>query len=216
VRRSDEAPLRTCTATISEPRFIPTVLCVKHVHVTTRGQWRRWLADNHDQEKDGVWLDFHKKGTGRPSLEYEESVEEALCFGWIDSIIKRIDDEKYCRKFTPRKDASVWSNSNKRRVEKIIKEGRMTEFGRAKVDAAKRSGRWELDPRPVISVDIPQELSEALARDQRARNFFEKLAPTYQKQFIGWIVTAKRDETRAKRLKESLALLASGEKLGLK
>jgi len=92
----------------------------------------------------------------------------------------------------------------------------MTEFGLAKIEAAKRSGSWGRDPRPVISMGIPQELSEALARNRKAKDFFEGLAPTYRKQYIGWIVTAKRPETRAKRLKESLALLASGEKLGLR
>ena len=189
---------------------------MKQIDLSTRGQWRRWLAENHDQEKKGIWLVFNKKATGKPSLEYEESVEEALCFGWIDSIIKRIDDDKYCRKFTPRKEGSRWSNTNKKRVGKIIKEGKMTEWGLAKIEAAKRSGSWKMEPRPVIKMDVPPELSEALARNRKAKDFFEKLAPTYQKHFIGWIVVAKRPETRAKRLKESLALLASGEKLGLK
>jgi uncharacterized protein YdeI (YjbR/CyaY-like superfamily) len=174
------------------------------------------LAENHDKEENGIWLVFYKKETGRPSLEYEESVEEALCFGWIDSIIKRIDDDKYWRKFTRRKDDSRWSNTNRKRVEKIIKEGRMTEFGLAKIEAAKRSRSWNMDPRPVINTDIPQELSEALVQNRKAKDFFEKLAPTYQKRFIGWIVTAKRAETKARRLKESMVLLARGEKLGLK
>lgn len=189
---------------------------MKEIHVSTRSQWRRWLAENHDKAKNGIWLVFSKKATGRSSLEYEESVEEALCFGWIDSIIKRIDQDKYCRKFTPRKDDSGWSNTNKRRVEKIIKEGRMTQFGQAKIDAAKRSGRWNRDPRPVIDTAVPHDLSEALARNRKAQEVFEKLAPTYRMHFIGWIVTAKKPETRARRLKESLALLAKGEKLGLK
>lgn len=159
---------------------------------------------------------FYKKERGRPGLKYEESVEEALCFGWIDSIIKRIDDDKYCRKFTPRKKDSSWSDINRKRVEKVIKEGRMTPFGLAKIEAAKRSGSWEIDSRPLIRRDIPQELSEALARNRKAKDFFEKLAPTYRRHFIGWIVTAKRPETRARRLNESLALLGRGEKLGLK
>ena len=189
---------------------------MKQVHITTRSQWRRWLAENHDQEKDGIWVVFNKKQPGRPSLEYEESVEEALCFGWIDSLIKRISDDTYCRKFTPRKDGGRWSNTNKGRVDKLIQEGRMTEFGLAKIEAAKQSGSWAGDPRPVISMTIPKEVSEALARNRRARAFFERLAPTYRKQFIGWIVTAKRPETRAKRLEETLALLTKGEKLGLK
>ena len=189
---------------------------MKQIHVTSRSEWRRWLVRNHDREKDGIWLVYHKRETGTPSLEYEESVEEALCFGWIDSIIKRLDDSRYCRKFTPRKDESGWSSTNKRRVERMIKEGRMTEFGQAKVDAAKRSGGWELDPRPVIDMDLPRDLSKVLARNRNAKEFFENLAPSYRKHFIGWIVTAKRPGTRARRLKESLALLERGEKLGLK
>jgi uncharacterized protein YdeI (YjbR/CyaY-like superfamily) len=189
---------------------------MKQLHVSNRDQWRRWLAENHNKEASGIWLLFHKKEKGIPSLEYEESVEEALCFGWIDSIIKSIDDDKYCRKFTPRKVASRWSNTNKKRVEKIIKEGRMTEFGLAKIEAAKKSGMWEMDPRPVIELDVPQELAEALSRHRRAKEFFEKLAPTYRKHFIAWIAIAKRPETRTKRLKEALDLLGRGEKLGLK
>ena len=189
---------------------------MKQIVASTRAQWRKWLSKNHDREPSGIWLVFHKKETGRPSLEYEESVEEALCFGWIDSMIKSIDADRYCRKFTPRRDGSGWSNSNKRRVEKVIKEGRMTRFGLAKVEAAKRSGSWWRDPRPMISMDLPPELSEALARNRKAKAFFEGLAPTYRKHFVAWIVTAKRPETRARRLRESLALLARGERLPLK
>ena len=189
---------------------------MQQVRVSNRDHWRRWLAENHDKQENGIWLVFSKKKTGRPSLAYEESVEEALCFGWVDSIIKRIDDESYCRKFTPRKDNSRWSNLNRKRVEKIILEGRMTEFGLAKITAAKSSGKWQKDPRPVISMAIPKELSEALARNEKAKVFFERLAPAYQKHFIGWIATAKRPETRAKRVRESLALLGRGKRLGLK
>ncbi len=189
---------------------------MKQIHVATRSQWRQWLARNHDRERNGVWLVFRRKNTGKPSLAYEESVEEALCFGWIDSIIRRIDNNTYCRKFTPRKDNSVWSNANKRRVERITREGGITEFGQAKVEAAKRSGHWAVDPRPVINLEVPPEFSETLERNREARDFFEQLAPSCRKQFIGWILTAKRPETRAKRIGESLALLARGQKLGLK
>ena len=189
---------------------------MKQIRCSTRGDWRRWLTQNHDKEKRGIWLVFCKKGAGRPTLEYEAAVEEALCFGWIDSVIKRIDNARYCRKFTPRKDASRWSSTNKRRVKKIIKEGRMTEFGLAKVEAAKRSGSWQRDPYPVISRNIPRQLSAALARNKRAKDFFSNLAPACRKQFIGWIATAKRPETLTQRLQESLALLARGKTLGLK
>jgi uncharacterized protein YdeI (YjbR/CyaY-like superfamily) len=189
---------------------------MKQLHFTTRHEWRRWLAVNHDREKDGIWLVFHKKKTGRPSLTYGESVEEALCFGWIDSIIRKIDDEKYCRKFTPRKDDSQWSTANRKRVEDLISNGTMTEIGLAKVEAAKRSGRWEMDSRPVIGAEAPPELLEALARNKRAKEFFDELAPTYQKQYIAWIVTAKRPETKEKRVRESIRCLSRRKKLGLK
>lgn len=189
---------------------------MKQVYVANRSQWRRWLANNHDREKKGIWLVFYKKETGKPSLEYEEAVEEALCFGWIDSIIKRIDGDRYCRKFTPRKDTSRWSEINKKRAKKVIAQRRMTKFGMAKIDAAKRFGSWEKNPRPVIKLTVPRELSEAIARNGKAKDFFDQLAPTYRKHFIGWIVTARTPETRSRRIKETLALLERGQKLGLK
>ena len=188
---------------------------VYQVRLTTQSQWRRWLAANHDREREGVWLVFQKKATGKPCVQYEAAVEEALCFGWVDSLIKNINEREYCRKFTPRKDDSQWSDSNKKRVEKIIKEGRMTKFGLAKVEAAKRLRLWQKDPRPVISIEVSQEFSEALARNAKARVFFESLAPSYRKLFLLWIVTAKRPKTRARRIKESLGMLARRQKLGI-
>lgn len=189
---------------------------MKQLRVSNCAEWRRWLAENHTREKDGIWLVYYKKQAGKSSVEYEESVEEALCFGWVDSLIKRIDENAYCRKFTPRKEDSKWSVSNKERVEKIIREGRMTEFGLAKIEAAKRLGNWHLPARPDIDLELAPEFTAALASNKKARESFESLAPTYQKHFIGWIVTAKRPDTRAKRVKESVALLVRREKLGLK
>ena len=186
------------------------------LYVPTRAHWRRWLSRNHDKELDGVWLVYFKKGKGQASLEYEESVEEALCFGWIDSLIKRIDDSSYCRKFTPRQDRSQWSPSNKKRVEKVINEGRMTEFGLAKVETAKRLGTWSRESRPAFGTNMPIELTRALQQNGKARRYFDTLAPTYQKHFMGWIATAKKQETRARRLEEALALLVQGKKLGMK
>ena len=197
-------------------RLNMSVDSMKRLHVSTRAQWRRWLVEHHAKEKNGIWLVFDKQKTGRGSLAYEAAVEEALCFGWIDSIVKRVDDERYCRKFTPRKDDSRWSNTNKVRVKKLIEEGRMTGFGLAKIEAARKSGSWEVDPRPDLNPEMPRELAEGLARDRNAKDFFTTLAPSCQKHFIAWIITAKRPETRAKRLKETMALLARGEKLGLK
>ena len=189
---------------------------MKSIHIPTRAKWRNWLSKNHDKVPEGIWLEYYKKGSGKPTMEYEESVEEALCFGWIDSIIKKIDDDSYCRKFTPRKPTSKWSATNKKRVAKLVKEKRMTAHGKALIDEAKRSGLWQSDPRPTFNLDIPPELEAALCKDKKARTFFDSLAPTYQKQFILWIVTAKRGDTKARRIAESLDHLKQGKRLGLK
>ncbi|MBN1517299.1 YdeI/OmpD-associated family protein [Candidatus Sumerlaeota bacterium] len=188
---------------------------MKQVYVKNRSEWRDWLDQNHDK-CSGIWLVFYKKHTGKPTLEYDDAVEEALCFGWIDSIIKKIDDEKYARKLTPRKADSRWSELNKRRIAKLQQQGLLTEIGKMKVKEAKASGQWDQPDRPQISYELPIELKRALAKNKKAREFFEQLAPTYKKQFIGWIAFAKRPETKDKRLKESIALLEKGEKLGMK
>ncbi len=185
------------------------------LYVTNRDEWNKWLSKHHNAEKE-VWLIFFKKETRKPSMEYESAVEEALCFGWIDSVVKKIDDSKYARKFTPRKDKSNWSELNKKRAKKMIREGRMTEFGLVKINIAKKAGNWDKAERPNISFDLPPEFEQALAQNKKANEHFVKLAPTYQKHYIGWITVAKRQETKVKRIKESIALLEKGEKLGLK
>ena len=188
---------------------------MKQLYVADREQWRDWLSQRHATEA-GIWLVFYKKETSKPTMAYEDAVEEALCFGWIDGVIKKIDDEKYVRKFTPRKDKSKWSQLNKKRVNKMIKQGRMTKVGLAKIKAAKKSGLWNQDPRSQISFEIPPEFTKALARNKKAKKNFDKLAPTYRKHYIGWIVIAKRPETKERRIAESIALLEKGEKLGLR
>jgi len=147
-------------------------------------------------------------------MSYEESVEEALCYGWIDSIIKRIDEDTYARKFTPRTDGANWSEVNKRRVEKCIREGRMTEIGLAKIKYANATAR----PRPRLpkKLEVPDFMAKALKRNPDAWKNFKALAPSYQRYYIGWIILAKREETREKRLNEAIRLLAENKKLGLK
>ena len=189
---------------------------MKSVEVIDRASWRSWLATNHESETE-AWLVYYKKASGKPSLDYGETVEEALCFGWVDSIIKKLDEERYVRKFTPRKDDSKWSLSNIKRVEKMIKAGLMTEYGMQKVKAAKQTGRWDQPvQKPVLDFDIPEEFSAALSKNPAAKRTFENLAPTYQKQYLGWIITAKRAETKERRILESIQLLEKGEKLGLR
>ena len=188
---------------------------MKQLYFKTSDSWREWLVRNHDKEK-GVWLTFFKKKTGEPSIEYESAVEEALCFGWIDSIIKKIDESKYVRKFTPRNESSQWSELNKKRVARLIKANRMASTGLEKIEAAKRDGRWANTGRPDILYNIPEEFQSALNRNKKAKTYFDQLSLTNQKQYIGWIVVAKRQETRARRIRESVDLLEKGQKLGLR
>jgi len=188
---------------------------IRQLYVADREQWRDWLSKNHTT-KAGVWLIFYKKETSRPTISYEAAVEEAICFGWIDGIIKKVDVARYARKFTPRSDKSKWSLLNKKRANKMIKEGRMTEIGLAKIKAAKKTGLWDKDARPQILFDIPPEFEKALARNNKAKENFDKLAPTYRKHYIGWIAVAKRPETKKRRIEESITLLEQDKKLGLK
>lgn len=188
---------------------------MKQFYAADHEQWRQWLSLHHGTQA-GVWLVFYKKETGKPAIAYEAAVEEALCFGWIDGVVKKIDDARYARKFTPRRNNSGWSELNKKRAARMIRQGRMTETGLAKINAAKESGLWDKDPRPQISFDVPPELAKALARNKKAKESFDKLAPSYRRHYIAWIAVAKKPETKRQRIEESIALLEKGEKLGLK
>jgi uncharacterized protein YdeI (YjbR/CyaY-like superfamily) len=178
----------------------------EQIYPHDRAAWRKWLEKNHARET-GVWLVFYKKKTGKPSLTYEDAVEEALCFGWIDSLVKRVDGESYVQKFTPRKARSTWSASNKKRVQKMIKQGRMTADGMRAIEEAKRSGAWNLLDK-VDAVVLTPELKTALARNKRARDQFERIPLSQKKQFLWWIGSAKREETRKRRIANAVKLLA--------
>lgn len=184
---------------------------MKQVYLKTRREWRNWLKENHEKS-DGIWLVFYKKHTGKPSLDYEDAVQECLCFGWIDSIIKKIDDERYVRKMTPRKPNSQWSESNRARITVLRNQGLMTRAGISKVKEAEKNGRWD---ESEIPPEIPAELLNELAKNRIAETFFNQLAPSYRKQFIGWIASAKRKETIERRVMEAIALLEQGKKLGM-
>jgi uncharacterized protein YdeI (YjbR/CyaY-like superfamily) len=176
---------------------------------STCADWREWLVRHHDSASE-VWLVFYKRRTGRPSLAYEEVVNEALCFGWIDSLVKRLDDERYARKFTPRKPDSKWSTANRKRFAALRANGRLMPPGLAR-PPTERSGDA---PKPLP--EIPAYILEALHRRPAAWKFFESLAPSHRRLYVSWINSAKRPETRARRLKETTRLLADGKKLGLK
>ncbi len=185
------------------------------LYVTSRDDWRAWLRRNHDTEKE-VWVIYYKKHTGKPSIPYDDSVEEALCFGWVDSIIKRIDDEKFARKFTPRKAKSSWSEANKRRARRMMREGKMTEAGLGKIREAEKSGEWFRIPPARRELVIPPYVKAALARNKKALENFNNLAKSYKRQYVGWITSAKREETRKRRLAEAIRLLEKNEELGMK
>jgi uncharacterized protein YdeI (YjbR/CyaY-like superfamily) len=183
---------------------------LKTLDVQTLEQWRRWLTDHHDAESE-VWLVFHKRHTGRPSIAYEDALDEALCFGWVDSLIKRLDDARYARKFTPRKPDSKWSAVNRKHYARLKASGRLKPPGlnRAPTDRS-------YDARPAAASTIPDYIQEALERNPAGWRNFQNLAPSYRRKYIGWIDSAKQQETKMRRLQQAIQLLAAGEKLGLK
>jgi uncharacterized protein YdeI (YjbR/CyaY-like superfamily) len=163
---------------------------------TSVAEWRRWLRDNHDRER-GVWLVSYKAATGKARLTYDDSITEALAFGWVDSVNKPLDDERTALLFTPRRAGSGWARTNKERVARLIKEGRMRPTGLAAVDAAKRDGSWTLFD-SVEDLVVPEDLRKALGVAGVRR--FEALTPGRRKEHLRALVAAKRPETRAKRI----------------
>jgi uncharacterized protein YdeI (YjbR/CyaY-like superfamily) len=186
----------------------------KTLHVISRDEWRAWLEKHHASENE-VWLIYCKKQSGQPRIPYDHAVEEALCFGWIDSLVKRIDDEKFAQKFTPRRNFTRWSALNKRRVRKLIKEGRMTEVGLAKIDLSVLDEKQQPKPKKR-DLKLPRFVKQALMASPMAWKYFQTLAPSYRRNCIGWIMHAKKEETRQRRLQEVVSLLEQNKKLGLK
>ena len=148
---------------------------------TSRDDWRAWLEENHATATE-AWLIHYEKHTGKPGLSLNEAVEEALCFGWIDGVLKPIDEEKFALRYSPRKKGSVWSETNKRRVAKLIKQGRMIEAGLAKVREAKASGEWHAATLREDTTNIPEDLRQALKANSLARHNFDRLAPSHKRQ----------------------------------
>jgi uncharacterized protein YdeI (YjbR/CyaY-like superfamily) len=183
----------------------------------TRRAWRAWLARNHDRSQ-GLWLAYYKKNSGKTSVTYGEALEEALAFGWIDSTVHRLDEERYAQKYTPRKERSVWSAANKARVEKLIAEGRMASPGLAKVLAAKRDGSWdsltEID-RIGRGAAPPPDLLAALDQEPGARAAFARRPPSEKKLWAYWVLSAKRPQTRTRRIAETVRRVLAGRRPGM-
>jgi uncharacterized protein YdeI (YjbR/CyaY-like superfamily) len=173
------------------------------------------LKENHRSQKE-VWLIYYKKHTGKPRIPYDDAVEEALCYGWIDSTVKRIDDERYAQKFTPRNLKSNWSELNKRRAKKMMKAGRMTEVGLAKLKhAGKQKNKETQDKPPKKRLVTPPDLKKALSANKKVLENFNNFAPSYRRLYIGWITAAKKRETREKRIKQTVRWAAENKKPGM-
>lgn len=177
----------------------------------TSGDFRKWLEDNHDRE-DGFWLRIYKKDSGCATVTYAEALDQALCFGWIDGQKKPFDKESWIQKFTPRRAKSGWSKINTRHAERLIESGEMTLAGLKQVDAAKADGRWKAAYDSFGGATVPDDFLNALAQNEKAKAFFETLNKTNLYSITYRLQTAKKPETRTKRMKEIIEKLARGEK----
>jgi uncharacterized protein YdeI (YjbR/CyaY-like superfamily) len=177
----------------------------------TLEEWRAWLGAHHDSESE-VWLVFPKAHTGRPSVSYSDALDEALCFGWIDSLVRRLDESRYARKFTPRKPDSAWSAVNRERYAKLEASGRLQPGGRARSPVGQRLAvapakkAWVLRP----------YMAAALRKRPAAWKHFQALSPEQRRRYVGWVDSARREETKQRRLAEAVKLLSEGKRLGLK
>jgi uncharacterized protein YdeI (YjbR/CyaY-like superfamily) len=178
---------------------------------------RKWLEKNH-AISPGIWLIYYKKTSGRKRLEYSEAVEEALCFGWIDSTARPLDEERYMQRFTPRKPKSGWSSLNKQRIKRMIEQSLMTAAGLEKIDIAKKNGCWKsLDKiyAPVEQLEIPGDLAKEFSRNKKAKNNFDNFPVFTRRRFLYWINAAKRDDKRAERVKIAATMCAANKKPGV-
>ena len=173
-------------------------------HPPTLADWRAWLEANHTRP-DGIWLITYRRASSKATFTYEQAVEEALCYGWIDGHTRTLDEERGMQWYAPRRAGSVWARSNKERVARLIADGRMTPAGQAKIDAAQADGTWALWD-GVDSLAVPDDLAAALAGYPDARANFDAFPRSARHAILGWIATAKRPETRAKRIAETARL----------
>jgi uncharacterized protein YdeI (YjbR/CyaY-like superfamily) len=176
---------------------------------TNRTDWRAWLEMHHANEQE-VWLLHYKKKIVKQSLTYEEAVEEALCFGWIDGLLHSIDHETYALRYSPRKRKSIWAGNNRRRVEKLIREGRMTAAGLAKVAEAKASGEWDAAADREDITLIPSDLERELRKHKSAWKAFQHWPASRKKQYFHWLTSARKAETRQKRIR-AIVEMAKGK-----
>ncbi len=188
----------------------PTQREFEQYYARDRQSWRGWLEKNH-ATSPGVWLVYYKKHTEKPSVSDAEAIEEALCFGWVDSKPNVLDEERFMKLFTPRKPKSPWSKLNKRRVEQLITEGLMMQAGLEKIAASKADGSWSSYD-AIEQLTVPSDLQEALAANPTAQANFEAFPPSSKKNILWWIASAKQPATRQKRIEETVTLAAQNRK----
>lgn len=181
---------------------------VRTFNPANRSAWRKWLAANYTSTEPVCLVIFHKKSK-TPNITYDQSVEEALCFGWIDNKGLKRDEESMYLQFCPRKENSNWSKLNRERSEKMIQEGLMTEAGQIFIDIAKRSGKWEASLEADV---IPADLQKAFVKKKKAFQNFQSFAPSSKRLIIQWILDAKKDETRQQRIEKTVTLAAQNIK----
>ena len=175
-----------------------------------RAMWRDWLRDNHDKSTK-IWLLFYKKHAGKVSVTYDEAVEEALCYGWIDSIIRRVDQDSYAQMFTPRKAGSRWSPSNLTRMKKLIADGKVSKRG---MDAYLGRSKQKPDRERLkaLASRVPEDLETALRSNGRAWRNFQGFPPSHRREYVLWIISAKRPETRKRQIVEAVRLIEKNAK----
>ncbi len=170
----------------------------------SRQEWREWLQENHDK-KQSVWLIYYKKKSNIPTVIYSEAVDEALCFGWIDSKAKPIDEHTFMQFFSKRKEKSVWSKVNKEKIERLTKEGLMADAGFKIIEIAKKNGSWTILDEAEALI-IPTDLEEEFQKKPSAKDYFLGLSRSDKRNILQWLVLAKRQETREKRISEIVEL----------
>lgn len=180
------------------------------VYCKDRKEWRTWLQENYHLEK-GIWLIYYKRHTGKPSIPYNDAVEESICFGWIDGRIRKIDEEKYMQHYTPRKPKSAWSEINIGRAKKMIQQGSMTEWGLKIYQDGMKNNKIIPSSKKFT---VPLYLKEALIKNKKAWGNFQNLAPSAKLAYVYWVDTAKTAETREKRIKKTVELIAQNKKYG--
>lgn len=183
---------------------------IETVYPASQTEWRQWLIDNHDV-KQSVWLVYYKKGSGKPTITWSEAVDQALCFGWIDSKAKPIDSEKYMQFFSRRKVTSAWSKINKEKVTQLIAKGLMHPAGSRSIETAKQNNSWVLLD-TVEELIIPKDLDKEFKTRVGSKDFFKSLSKSVRKNMLQWVALAKRPETRQKRLTEIAELTAQKQK----